>query len=233
MIDPDVELRAAGLRRLGVLAAACGDLGTSIITLCTGTRDPDNMWRRHPDNRSPAAWADLTAAMAIALDHAQAYGVTLAIEPELSNVVSSPQLARRLLDEMRSPQLKIVIDGANLFHHTNLDRMPTVLQEAVALLGPDLVLAHVKELGSNGVPGNLAAGAGSLDYDRYFTLLRGAGYDGPLILHGLAESQVTASVAFLRDAGRMSCFKHRPDLESLTEAGQEKSRSPSYGPGSA
>ena len=31
-----------------VLANACGALGTGIITLCTGTRDPDDMWRHHP-----------------------------------------------------------------------------------------------------------------------------------------------------------------------------------------
>ena len=53
MIDPDVSARQDGLRRLDQLAAACGRLGTSVITLCTGTRDPDNMWRRHPENDSP------------------------------------------------------------------------------------------------------------------------------------------------------------------------------------
>src|SRR5260221_10737694 len=44
MIHPDPAKRLDGLRRLKVLAAACEGLGTSIITLCTGTRDPDNMW---------------------------------------------------------------------------------------------------------------------------------------------------------------------------------------------
>src|SRR5262245_47051109 len=50
MIHPDPAKRRDGMQRLRVLAAACASLGTSIITLCTGTRDPDNMWRRHPDN---------------------------------------------------------------------------------------------------------------------------------------------------------------------------------------
>src|ERR1044071_8934922 len=39
MIHPDVNQRRDGMRRLRVLAAACGQLGTSTITLCTGTRD--------------------------------------------------------------------------------------------------------------------------------------------------------------------------------------------------
>src|SRR5262249_38882725 len=59
MIHPDVAKRRDGLRRLDALASACRDMGTSIITLCTGTRDPNDMWRRHADNDSPEAWADL------------------------------------------------------------------------------------------------------------------------------------------------------------------------------
>src|ERR687889_275451 len=56
MIHPDVGVRREGLRRLGVLAGACERLGTSTVTLCTGTRDPEDMWRRHPDNDRPEAW---------------------------------------------------------------------------------------------------------------------------------------------------------------------------------
>src|SRR5919107_2273956 len=115
MIHPDVGVRRDGLRRLGVLAGACERLGTSTITLCTGTRDPGNMWRRHPDNASPGAWRDLLAAMQEALAAAEEHGVTLAFEPEPANVVDSAEKGRRLLDEMRSPRLKVVMDAANLF----------------------------------------------------------------------------------------------------------------------
>ncbi len=55
MSHPDAEHRRAGLRRLRVLAAACQRLGTTKIHLCTGTRDRQNMWRRHADNDSPEA----------------------------------------------------------------------------------------------------------------------------------------------------------------------------------
>ena len=37
-------------QRLEVLAAACRWLDTRIITLCTGTRDPEDMWKWHPEN---------------------------------------------------------------------------------------------------------------------------------------------------------------------------------------
>src|SRR5262249_2152828 len=109
LIHPEAWVREEGLRRLPVLASACRSLGAPVITLCTGTRDRENMWRRHPDNDLPQAWDDLIASLSRALEIAANYNVILGIEPEAANVVDSAPKARRLLDEMRSPHLKIVL----------------------------------------------------------------------------------------------------------------------------
>jgi sugar phosphate isomerase/epimerase len=63
MIHPDVAQRAEGLRRLGELLQACHALNTPIVSVCTGTRDATNMWRKHPANDTPQAWHDLLAVM--------------------------------------------------------------------------------------------------------------------------------------------------------------------------
>ena len=198
MAHPDSQVRADGLRRLDVLAGACSALGTRLITLCTGTRDPDDMWRRHPDNDGPDAWRDLVSSLRQALRIAERHDVRLGIEPEVSNVVDSALKARRVLDELGSPRLKIVFDAANLFHTGELPRMQELLTDAVERLGPDVALAHAKDLASDGHAGDRAAGTGLLDYDLYLRLLRGCKYDGPLILHGLSEAESPAAIAFLR-----------------------------------
>jgi len=198
MIHPDLSERQRGLRRLATLAAACRRLGTSVITLCTGTRDADDKWRYHPDNASPEAWRDLVTAMQTALQIAHDRDVTLAIEPEVSNVVDSATKARRLLDEMGSPHLKIIMDAANLFPAGTLQHQHKILDKAFALLGADVILAHAKDLSRDGEAGQQAAGTGRLDYDHYLSLLQGSGFDGPLLLHSLAESQVDQAVRFLQ-----------------------------------
>jgi sugar phosphate isomerase/epimerase len=198
MAHPDPKELLEGLNRLRLLASECGRIGTSVITLCTGSRDLDNMWRRHPDNDKPEVWQDLIAFMRRVARMAEVQKVTLAIEPEVNNVVDSAAKARRLLDEIGSPWLKVVIDAANLFHPGQLRRMRAVLDEAFTLLGRDIVLAHAKDLSRDGEAGHAAPGQGVLDFDHYLALLRAAGYDGPLIIHGLDESQVDASVRFLR-----------------------------------
>jgi sugar phosphate isomerase/epimerase len=196
MAHPDAGVREDGLRRLGVLIAAASDLGTSVVTLCTGSRDPVDMWRRHPGNATPEAWRDMIAGVAAAVGVAEAHEVTLAFEPEHNNVVSSAGAGRRLLDEIRSPRLKVVIDPANLVEAGHFDRQRDTLREAFDLLGAELVLAHAKDVRRDG--SIVAAGRGDLDYDEYLALLAGAGDDIPLILHGLAETEVPDSIAFLR-----------------------------------
>jgi sugar phosphate isomerase/epimerase len=198
MAHPDADVRADGLRRLGVLISAAGGLGTSVVTLCTGSRDAADMWRRHPDNSTPQAWRDMIASVDAAVGLAESHDVTLAFEPEHNNVVSSAAAGRRLLDEIRSPHLEVVIDAANLFDGGDLDRQRDTLREAFDLLGPDLVLAHAKDVRDDGTI--VAAGQGDLDYDEYLTLLTRAAGDVPLIMHGLTEAEVPDSMAFLRAA---------------------------------
>lgn len=182
MAHPDPAARADGLRWLEALVAA--DLGTSTVTLCTGTRDATDMWRRHPDNGTPEAWRDMRASVEAALPVAEAHGVTLAFEPEHSNVVDSAAAARRLLDEVRSPHLKVVLDPANL-----ADREARTLREAFELLGDDIVLAHAKDV------------RGGVDYALYLELL---GDEVPLILHGMPEEEVPGSLEFIRSADARS-----------------------------
>lgn len=198
IIHPNHQVRRDGMRRLRVLAAACAGLGTSTITLSTGTRNAENMWHHHPDNGTTEAWQETVAAMSTIAAIGEEFDLAMAFEPEVSNVVDSAQKARRLIDEVGSKHIKVVIDGANLFHTGELPRMAEILDEAFALLGDDIVLAHAKDLNQDGEAGNLPAGQGLLDYDRYVRLLDQVGYQGALVLHGLGEQQVDACVSFLR-----------------------------------
>ncbi|MBI2927334.1 MAG: sugar phosphate isomerase/epimerase [Verrucomicrobia bacterium] len=198
MIHPDPQHRRNGLRRLRGIASVCARLGASVITLCTGTRDPQDMWQHHPDNATPAAWRDLRATMTEALAAAAEFNVTLAVEPEVNNIVASARHARRLLDELNSPHLKIIMDAANLLRPDDLPRQRAIVDEAFDLLGRDLVLAHAKEISAAGHPGDLALGTGVLDWPHVLSALRRAGFAGPLIMHGFSEAAAPASVAFLR-----------------------------------
>lgn len=198
LIHPNLAEREGGLRRLGTLAAVAHDMGTGILTLCTGSRHPENMWAHHPQNNSEEAWDDLVASMEVALLIAERHQVILAVEPEMSNVMSDAAKARRLLATFRSPWLKIVFDPANILPKPAVQQMQRVIGEALDILRGDIVLAHAKDLRGEGGEGGEAAGSGILDFDFYIRGLRRIGYGGAVILHGLAEDEVPASIRFLR-----------------------------------
>jgi sugar phosphate isomerase/epimerase len=198
MIDPDVGIRRERLTRLAVLAKATRELGCDVVTLCTGTRDPEDMWRAHPENNSPQAWRDLLGSMEKAIAIAEQHDVLVGVEPETSNVVSSVRKARQLLDELHSSRVKIVLDPANFFHRGHVERIRETIEEAFQLLGTDIVMAHAKELAADGSTGTLAPGQGVLDWNYYFNTLAQMNFRRPIVMHGLTERDVSQSIRFLR-----------------------------------
>ncbi len=195
MIHPDTAVRAAGLKRLGALIAASAAMGTTMVTLCTGTRDAHDQWRGHRENTSAEAWRDLLAEMAKACALAEQYGVKLGIEPELANVIDTAPRARTLLDTLQSPALAIVLDPANLFEVAPLTEQRDLISQAVDLLADRITMAHAKDRDAAG--GFATAGQGVVDFDHFLGRLRSAGFAGDLVTHGLTASEAPGVATFL------------------------------------
>lgn len=195
MIHPDPTVRARGLRRLEVLAAAAHRMGTRLITLCTGTRDAADQWRHHPDNATSEAWSDLLFAMRQAIVIADHHDVELGVEPELANVVDSAGKARHLLDELASPRVRIVLDPANLFEVATSEARHRIVADAVDLLAGDIAMAHAKDRRADGA--FASAGSGVIDFRHFLATLDATGFRGPLITHGLEAAEAPRVAAFL------------------------------------
>jgi sugar phosphate isomerase/epimerase len=197
MIHPDPAAREVGLKRLAVLAAQASRMGTGVITLCTGTRDPDDQWRHHPGNQSAEAWRDLLQEMTKAVAIAEASNVSLGIEPELANVVNSAERAKQLLDDLPSRRLRIVLDPANLFEQASLSAQKQIVAKAIDILADHIAIAHAKDRNAKGE--FVAAGKGVLDYGHFIKSLRGVGFEGPLITHGLDADEAPSVAKFLKE----------------------------------
>jgi sugar phosphate isomerase/epimerase len=196
MAHPVASVRQDGVKRLKNVIAWAAAAGAPAVTLCTGSRDPVDMWRAHPENRSPQAWEDLVETLTQVLSAADAAGVTLAVEPEPANVVADAMSARRLLDSLGSAHLKIILDPANLanVNAPNGDRKG--LAEAIDLLAADTILVHAKDRRPDGSV--CPAGQGVVEFVPFLGRLRRAGYDGPLVVHGIEEAAVPTAVSYLR-----------------------------------
>ena len=195
MAHPDRTVRLASRVGFANVMKAAHRMGASVVTLCTGSRNVSNMWKHHPDNESPAAWHDLRTELDYALQLAHATGVKLAVEPEPGNIIRDAATARRLLDEVASPHLGIVLDAANLLSPENLTHQRAVISRAVELLGDSILLAHAKDINASGQV--VGAGDGVIDLPAFVETLRVANYDGALIGHGFAAEKARDVAKFL------------------------------------
>jgi sugar phosphate isomerase/epimerase len=139
--------------------------------------------------------------MAQLLPVAEQYALYLGIETEAANVISSPERARRIIDEMQSPRLKIIMDCANLFprHTARRDNVAPMIRKAFDYLGSDIILAHGKDISESDEIVFASPGKGIIDYGLFLELLRQYGYQGGMLLHGIrSESEIRGCMAFIQ-----------------------------------
>ena len=197
MAHPDANVRASSRKAFANVVEAARRMGTPVVTLCTGSRDPENMWKHHPDNQTASAWSVLRSEVDSVLPLAESAGIKLAVEPEPGNIVNHAQAARRLLDEVASPFLGIVLDPANLLSPATLSEQHKVIAQAAQLLGDAVLLAHIKDIDPSGCV--TAAGRGAVDLPAFVAALRSITYDGALIAHGFPQDEAPEVSALLTD----------------------------------
>jgi hypothetical protein len=71
-----------------------------------------------------------------------------------------------------------------------------IIEEACQLLGDQVVLAHAKDRDSNGKV--CPAGEGAVDFLHFLRCLQEVGFRGPLIAHGIDESEAAPTAHYLR-----------------------------------
>jgi sugar phosphate isomerase/epimerase len=198
MVHPDRAERRRGRQSFAAIAGAAGRMGARLLTVCTGSRDPRDQWRHHPDNASPSSFRELCLECGLLLQVAEDHDLLIGIEPELANVVDTPRRALELLDALGSPRLRIVLDPANLFEVAAPERRRALVEGAIDLLGDRIALAHAKDRGPDG--GFATAGRGVIDFRHFFRTLRRAGYDGTVVAHGLGPEEAAEVALFLEAA---------------------------------
>ena len=200
MAHPDAAVREEGLRRFDGFLNAVAALEVPIVSLCSGSRSRDGLWTYDETNVSESAWRDMAEGMARAVKMAERRGITLAIETEASNVVDTPERARRVLDEVGSPNLKMVLDAANLFHTGEAapENVRPTLDRAMECFGREVVLAHGKDIMASEGIRFCGAGFGIVDFPYMIDWLRRVNFRGDMMLHGIyAEADMPVCRAFI------------------------------------
>jgi sugar phosphate isomerase/epimerase len=199
MIHPDMKKREAGRASFAAIAAKARLMGTQLLTVCSGSCDPEDQWRHHRDNSGKDAWGKMLREFEQLIAIAEEHDVRIGVEPELGNAVSSAAKAKELIATLQSKRIRIVFDAANLFEVAAAAEQRRIVEDAVGELGPHIEIAHAKDRKADG--GFTAAGKGIIDFKHYVSALRHAGFDGDQITHGLNAEEAPEVAAFLKGCG--------------------------------
>lgn len=206
MAHPDVSVRQEGLKRLKLLMKAAVEVDAKYISLCSGTRNKSHLWRYSDENDSEDAWNDMFDTIQSAVDLAEKYSITLAIESEVSNVIDTPENALRVMNEIGSDRLKMILDCANLFHigEAHEENVRQVIGHAFEVFGDDIVIVHGKDIrAGNGIE-FCETGLGIVDFRFTAELLKKYGYTGDMFLHGIYyEDDMPRALNYWRQAEKI------------------------------
>jgi sugar phosphate isomerase/epimerase len=186
---PDPGVREDTTAKAAYFIASLGALQPFAATLCTGTRDPDNMWRPHPDNSTEAAWMDMRRSLDELIPAARQAGVLLAVEPEPGNVVSGTAQAQRLVAELGADAERIgfILDPAHLIAVSPAQQHEEILLEAFQELGEKTICVHAKDIQPWST--TLKGGQG-VDYELVGRLYHGLPNRVPFIIQDATEEEL-------------------------------------------
>lgn len=137
----------------------CGVVGTE-------TGNPNETYTYEEErSHSEEALETFIANLRPVVEYAEKMGVILAIEPVFTHIVCNPLRARKVLDEIASPNLQIILDPVNLLHISNYQNREAIIKEAIEVLGDDVAVVHIKDFRvEEGKLVSVAAGTGMMDY---------------------------------------------------------------------
>lgn len=138
-------------------------LGCGVVGTETGA--PNETYSFTPECHTEEALQIFVNNLRPIVKYAEQMGVVFAIEPVYRHIVWNPKQARRVLDEINSPNLQIIFDPVNLLDIANYQDREAVIREAIELLGPDIAMVHLKDFRiEEGKMVSVGCGLGVMDY---------------------------------------------------------------------
>ncbi|MCH5288203.1 MAG: sugar phosphate isomerase/epimerase [Christensenellaceae bacterium] len=171
LADPDPERRKRTQEIYRAHLRFSRMMGARVV----GTETPANKESRfdQPAPESEEAFRLFMDGLKPVVRFAEEEGAILAVEPVATHIVSTPERAERMLNELPSDNLQIILDAVNLLSPENEGRAQEVIGEAIRRWGDRVRVLHMKDY--NLISGKVKSGAcgtGKLRYESLLTLAK-------------------------------------------------------------
>lgn len=163
LANPNPEQLKKAMNRYMAHVRFASWLGCGVVGTETGA--PNETYGYVPECHGEEALRTFIGNLRPIVKYAEQMGVVMAIEPVWRHIVYNPGRARRVLDEIESPNLQIILDPVNLLDISNYQDQEAIVEEAIEVLGPDVAMVHLKDyMPTEGKLEAMACGLGRMQY---------------------------------------------------------------------
>lgn len=142
IIHPDLKLRAKNCQQFEKYLSLASSFGSALVATETGSVDPNfNFTKENWDSKIVEQTINEVRNLT---DTAAKLGCLVGIEPGINHPIHSVGLTKRLLQEVSSPNLKIILDPANLVYQAS-DQATELVAEAIENFGESIYAFHLKD----------------------------------------------------------------------------------------
>ena len=171
----------------------CHDLAVHCLGLSVITDEPGDPWAQD-------VWNRLVAGFGEVMPEAERLGVNVTVHPGNRGPLDAPSQLRRLLDEVKSPNLKVMLDPVNMSNHRVVHNFTDFLNYCFDEVGDSIIGAHAKDLRFDQTHwvtkiDEMPPGTGLIDYEVYLQRLDQLNGDIIFTIEHLRDIGVSGTVA--------------------------------------
>ncbi len=166
LADPDPERRAQTQKIYKAHLRFAAKIGARVVGTETYA-NPESVFA-DPAPQSEEAFRLLLDSLKPVVRCAEETGAVLAVEPVWSHIISTPERAARMLEELPSDHLQIILDAVNLISPQEAGQAEEMIRKAISLLGERVRILHMKDyvITPEGEMDACACGLGSMNYEQ-------------------------------------------------------------------
>lgn len=162
--DPDEKIRKASVAKFIEHLKYARIIGADMVGTETGRYNSE--FKVVPETYTEECYQLLLKSMREIVDAAEKLGMIVGVEAVHDHTLYSPEMMRRFLDDMDSPNVEAILDPVNLISAENYRNQDEVIARAFQLYGDRITMLHIKDFRmENGEPQFEHVGDGLFHYE--------------------------------------------------------------------